>query len=144
MKSVIYAALLTIITCSGIHARGPAVEDFVGIDIEEQDLTPSGTHALFNFEAELSGAATTSAPTQAVITKTQLKAASSSSETSPWSQWLGVLVILSLPVVTWSLTMRHLNKTKDTAEALPDNVTLFPTKVRETSEVKDDDIKKAS
>ena len=141
MKSAIYLFFATILTLSVAQARGPAVEDFVGIDIEQQDITPTGTHALFNFEQELSKAGTTSeTTTQALIIKTELKAAPPASETSPWGQWFGITVILLLPVVTWSLTMRHLNK--KTSEALPDNVTVLPVRAKEKSEA--DNIKKAS
>lgn len=141
MKSVIYLFIAAILTLSGAHARGPAVEDFVGIDIEEQDLTPAGTHALFNFEQELNQAGT-QARTQALIVKTELRAAAPQTETSPWSQWFGILVILSLPVVTWSLTMKHLNKKVDVE--LPDNVTVLPIKAKNKSSTDSDDIKKAS
>lgn len=142
MKSVIYVLILSTLTLTSVFARGPAVEDFVGVDIEQPDLTPAGTHALFNFEQELTEVKADQAPTQAVITKTELKAASAASETSPWSQWLGIVVILALPVVTWSLTMRHLNKR--TEEVLPDNVAIFPVKAKEKAPAANDDIKKAS
>ncbi len=142
MKSVIYLCLAALLTYTGAHARGPAVEDFVGIDIEEQDSTPAGTHALFNFEQELTDVKPNQAPTQAVISKTELKASTPVSETGPWAQWFGIIVILSLPVVTWSLTMKHLNK--HTEEALPDNVTVLPIKSKDKVVGSDDKIKKAS
>ncbi len=142
MKSVIYVLLLITLSFSTAIARGPAVEDFVGIEIEQPDLTPTGTHALFNFEQELTEVKAEQAPTQAVISKTDLKAASPTSESSPWAQWFGIVVILALPVVTWSLTMRHLNKR--TEEVLPDNVAIFPVKPKEKVAASNDDIKKAS
>lgn len=141
MKSAIYVLVLSTLTLTSALARGPAVEDFVGVEIEQPDLTPAGTHALFNFEEELSEAKANQPATQAVITKTELRAASTT-ETSPWSQWFGIIVILALPVVTWSLTMRHLNKR--TEEVLPDNVAIFPVKAKEKAPAVNDDIKKAS
>lgn len=142
MKSVIYVFVLSALTLSTASSRGPAVEDFVGVEIEQPDLTPAGTHALFNFEQELTEAKTEPSTAQAMITKTPLRAAAPASETSPWAQWFGIIVILALPVVTWSLTMRHLNQR--TEEVLPDNVAIFPVRSKDKMASESDDIKKAS
>jgi uncharacterized membrane protein YtjA (UPF0391 family) len=148
MKSLIFLVIAVVLTISGSYARGPAVEDFVGIESEEMDLTPAGTHALFNFEKELRQKDITPTQQMAVIksdiqTSTEQKIVSSQ-ESGVASLLFGVFVILCLPVITWSLTMRHLNnrETQASAESLPDNVTPFPTR-SEKSQPKDDDIKKA-
>jgi hypothetical protein len=148
MKSLIFLVIAAVLTISGSYARGPAVEDFVGIESEDMDLTPAGTHALFNFEKELREKDITPTQQMAVI-KSDIQVSTeqkmvSSKENSTASLVFGVVVILCLPVITWTLTMKHLNN-KDThasSEPLPDNVTPFPTR-SEKALPKDDDIKKA-
>lgn len=150
MKSLIFLFFVVVLTVAGVHARGPAVEDFVGIENQEPDVTPEGTHALFNFQAEVQsfnegGAKPSSVEIRRVDRPQPAPAPVSSSSGWPLSTWFGALVVLALPVVTWSLTMRHLKVpaapavTADTT--LPDNVTPLPTREAKKDS---DDIKKAS
>lgn len=147
MKSLIFLFFIVVLTVTGGHARGPAVEDFVGIENQEPDVTPEGTHALFNFQAEVEnfkkeGPRPSAVEIRKVETLQQAPAPVTSSTSWPLSTWFGALVVLALPVVTWSLTMRHL-KTQPVATqtSLPDNVTPLP--AREAKKPVED-IKKAS
>jgi hypothetical protein len=146
MKSLCFLIFAVVLTLSGSFARGPAVEDFVGIENQEPDVTPEGTHALFNFQEDVksyqdrpadqkSNVELVKTP-EAQITTT----ATVPSSTWPLSAWFGALVILALPAVTWSLTMRHLKKAEAVTD-LPNNVTPLPTRTQKTDE---DEIKKAS
>lgn len=145
MKSLILLVLATTLTMSATLARGPAVEDFVGIENQEPDVTPEGTEALFNFEQEV--AEYKNKPeTQAVINKKPVKTQTTSPSSSGWplSTWFGILVVLAMPVLTWILTMGHLKRQSAAINGGSDatnNVTPLP--VRAKSEEKDD-IKKAS
>lgn len=148
MKSLTFLFFIAVLTISGGHARGPAVEDFVGIENQEPDVTPEGTQALFNFQEEVEtfkqeGPRPAAVEIRKVQTLPQAPAPVTTSTSWPLSTWFGALVVLALPVVTWSLTMRHLKTTQPTAAetALPDNVTPLPT--REAKKPADD-IKKAS
>lgn len=147
MKSLTFLFFIVVLTVTGGHARGPAVEDFVGIENQEPDVTPEGTHALFNFQAEVEtfkkeGSKPATVEIRKVEALQQAPAPVTSSTSWPLSTWFGALVVLALPVVTWSLTMRHL-KTQPVATetVIPDNVTPLPT--REAKKPVED-IKKAS
>ncbi|MBY0518625.1 MAG: hypothetical protein K2P81_17070 [Bacteriovoracaceae bacterium] len=145
MKSLIFLVLAIVLTLSGAaHARKPAVEDFVGIESETPDVTPEGTEALFNFQDDVKEfAKKPNQPAQAIVQQKNISSPKTTNGSWPIATWLGVLVVLALPFVTWMLTMRHLKTASTTATPvadLPSNVTPLP--VRETK--KDDDIKKAS
>ncbi|MFP5490773.1 MAG: hypothetical protein ACLGG0_04690 [Bacteriovoracia bacterium] len=146
MKSLSFLILAIVLTLTGTHARGPAVEDFVGIENQEPDVTPEGTHALFNFQEDVKSYQERPADQKSNV---EIRKAPEAKPTTtatvpssawPLSAWFGALVILALPVVTWSLTMRHLKKDEAVAD-LPDNVTPLPTRTQKTDE---DKIKKAS
>jgi hypothetical protein len=145
MKSLILLVLASTLTLSASLARGPAVEDFVGIENQEPDVTPDGTEALFNFEQEVKEYKD-KPQTQAVINRKPLKAQTTSTTASGWplSAWFGILVVLAMPVLTWILTMGHLKRQSAATSSAPaetNNVTPLPTRAK--SEEKDD-IKKAS
>lgn len=146
MKSLIFFVLALTLTAAGSFARGPAVEDFVGIESETPDVTPEGTEALFNFEQDVAKYQNQPAKkSEAVIVHHPKMMKTHQTATWPLSAWLGVFVVLGLPVVTWLLTMRHL-KTRSVAtygETLPDNVTALPARAKTATDTKDD-IKKAS
>lgn len=145
MKSLVLFAFTLSLTVSGSFARGPAVEDFVGIESETPDVTPEGTEALFNFEQDVAKYQNQPAKkSEAVIVHHPTSQMGAQTSSWPMSAWMGVFVVLGLPVVTWVLTMRHLKARKlttvSTSETLPDNVTVLPTRAKTT----DEKIKKAS
>lgn len=145
MKSLVLFALTLTLTAATSFARGPAVEDFVGIESETPDVTPEGTEALFNFEQDVAKYQNRPQQTEAVIVHHPNAKAHQSTSSWPISAWLGVFVVLGLPVVTWLLTMRHLKARKAAvfSGTLPNNVTALPTRSKTVAETKDD-IKKAS
>jgi hypothetical protein len=146
MKSLVFFALTLTLTATGSYARGPAVEDFVGIESETPDVTPEGTEALFNFEQDVAMYQNQPAKkSEAVIVHHPSSKMGQQTQSWPVSAWLGVFVILGLPVVTWLLTMRHLRvrKVANDSETLPQNVTALPARPKAVAETKDD-IKKAS
>jgi hypothetical protein len=146
MKSLSFLILAIVLTITGSYARGPAVEDLVGIENQEPDVTPEGTHALFNFQEDVKSYQERPAAQKSNVEIRKAPEAQSTTTATvpssawPLSAWFGALVILALPVVTWSLTMRHLKKEEAVAD-LPDNVTPLPTRTQKTDE---DKIKKAS
>ena len=146
MKSLIFFALTLILTAAGSFARGPAVEDFVGIESETPDVTPEGTEALFNFEQDVTKYQNRPVKkSEAVIVHHPTSKMGQRAQSWPVSAWMGVFVILGLPVVTWMLTMRHLKARKEAtySETLPHNVTALPPRPKAVAQTKDD-IKKAS
>jgi hypothetical protein len=146
MKSLVFFALALTLAATGSFARGPAVEDFVGIESETPDVTPEGTEALFNFEQDVAKYQNQPPKKSEAVIVHHLES-KKGQQTSSWplSAWLGVFVVLGLPVVTWLLTMRHLraNNVATSGDALPNNVTSLPTRAK-AAPASDDDIKKAS
>lgn len=152
MKAFVYMILLAGMTLADAWARKPAVEDFVGIESEQPDLTPAGTHVLFDFEKEVAGHAAKSPALEAPESRVtvlrsppqepQYTAAPVSPEAWPLSAWFGALVVLAMPIVTWGLTMLQLKRQRRRDVALPSNVTVL--KPREQQTAAGDDIKKAS
>lgn len=151
MKSVIFLASTLLILVSA-HARGPgrapAVEDFVGIESATPDVTPAGTQALFNFDQDVKDYQGRPQASSAVIIHSPT-AATPVTTGWPVTSWVGIAIVLALPLITWVLTMRHLKtvdvetKATTTAGSVPDNVTpLRPKTVGEKGE--DDVFKKAS
>ena len=100
--------LFLILLCLGFSfnswsvGRSPAVEDFIGIDPKQSQagkaLTPSGTEVLFNFSEGVPHQ--NSSPVVQKSTPSQ----------APIGALLGLVFLLALPMVSWFLIMRHLNK----------------------------------
>jgi hypothetical protein len=86
--------------------RSPAVEDFVGIEVEQPPASPGSEH-LFNLEQDVKNI-------QQVRESGSIKAAKlpqpSTPESSPWNLTtvLGALFIMSLPLISWMLVLNHL------------------------------------
>jgi hypothetical protein len=86
------------------QGRKPAVEDFVGIEVEHPEETPQGTEALFNFEKEMTHYEQNAhqAPVQKIV--------STSEQGWGFSHYLGLTLLIGLPIMTWSLVMNHMRK----------------------------------
>lgn len=88
------------------QGRKPAVEDFVGIEIETPQTTPQGTEGLFNFEKDIG-------EYQKVNDNTaKLAKANPATETTNnnLSATAAVLLILGLPGLMWFLIMNQLRQ----------------------------------
>lgn len=125
--------------------RAPAVEDFVGIEVEQVEGTP-GNESLYNLEQDVGriqkadGKKEASSRPQGSKVKT--------SEKVPWdlSTFLGVLFIMGLPLVSWMFVLNHL-KNKASAESASNIEVLEKYRQeREAARTKSeqDDVKKAS
>ncbi|HXH32441.1 MAG TPA: hypothetical protein VNJ01_16700 [Bacteriovoracaceae bacterium] len=93
------------------QGRKPAVEDFIGIEVDQPAVTPQGTEPLFNLEHDLNKMTETigkSAPAMA-----------SDAEPGPWNvnAYFGLIAILGMPLVSFSLILNHLRK-KASAESV--------------------------
>jgi hypothetical protein len=97
-------ALLLSSTFSFAQGRKPAVEDFVGIEVEQDQVAPQGTESLYNLEQDLNKiheqkdkpAPTIAAP----------------AASSGWSvtNMVSLAFILGLPVMIWLMIMNHLKR----------------------------------
>lgn len=87
--------------------RKPAVEDFVGIEIDHPETTPQGTDSLVNLEKEIqtisAEAYTVKAPKKSMV-----------SQPSPiiWSatNTIAFVLFLGLPLFSWLFVMNRLRK----------------------------------
>lgn len=141
MKLQIFALLvLTFTTVALAQGRKPAVEDFVGIEVEEPNTTPSGTENLFNFEKEI---------TQY---KTTLKAVDKPKPTSHWteagatnpSSLVGLAFVIGLPALSLVLVMSRFRQKAAVESASNIEVLEKYRKEREQRKSQEDDIRKAS
>jgi hypothetical protein len=85
--------------------RSPAVEDFVGIEVEENQITPHGSESLYNLEQDIK-------IIQAQENKPAPKPAKAPREIIPplAPTLLGIFFALGLPLAVWLLLMSRLKK----------------------------------
>jgi len=132
--------ILTLMLISSQFAlanRGPAVEDFVGVDVEEPYFEPQGTEALFNFEKEIH---------KFEENKSKPFADKKSEQTNPSNSFtvFAFGLILGLPGIIWLMMMNHL-KSKAKIESA-NNIEVLENyrKRREEANKAKDTIKKVS
>lgn len=98
--------LLLFSAVSFAQGRKPAVEDFVGIEIEEAHVTPQGTESLYNLEADMNRLEEKKKNPPAKIT------AEITAPAKPWSKstLFGISLVVGLPLLMWLMVMSHLKK----------------------------------
>ena len=103
MHATFLAVVLSLFVSASALAngRGPAVEDFVGIETEQTEFVPQGTESLFNFEKDL--AAKAKAPQKPIV-----RAAEAPKNYT--STVLAAAFLLGLPLVSWLLVLQHLKR----------------------------------
>lgn len=99
-------SILMMSAVSYAQGRKPAVEDFVGIEVQEPDIIPQGTEALYNFEQDL---------TDLAIQKSRppkKRIAPTISENKSWSHTtiFAFSMLAGLPLMIWLMVMSHLKK----------------------------------
>ncbi len=119
------------------QGRKPAVEDFVGIEVEESKVTPQGTESLYNLEQDL----------QQIETNKNKPEATKIKSTPPSNSWsstaiLGITLILGLPLVVWYLVMSHFKKKASIESA--SNIAVLEKYRQEREKKSEENIKKAS
>lgn len=102
------ALILTLVVFSQAgfaQGRKPAVEDFVGIEVEEPAGAPQGTESLFNFEKDMDKFQETKGqPLKSTKTDTSIQSETPNTLTTVFA----VAFILGLPALIWFLMMNHL------------------------------------
>jgi hypothetical protein len=124
------------------QGRKPAVEDFVGIEIEHPEESPQGTETLFNFEQDMSKFET---PTkQKTSTGSAQKPMAIQDETVTKTTALAITFFLSLPALIWFIMMKNLKHKAQVASA--SNIEVLENYRREKEKAKkaEEELKKAS
>ena len=99
--------LLIISQVSFAQGRGPAVEDFVGIEVDHPEGTPQGTEGLFNFEQEMNKFDTTKkTPVNSVKSVASVKVDGPNGVTTA----IAIAFILGLPGLIWFFMMNNLRQ----------------------------------
>jgi hypothetical protein len=140
MRFQILALILMLFSqLSFSQGRKPAVEDFVGIEVEHPEAAPQGTENLFNFEKDMNQFQKTG--NQA--TSTSVESPSAGSPSDPM-RYLGIFTLLALPAVISFLVMNNMKK--KAKEESQSNIKVLEEFRRQKQELKksEDDIKKAS
>lgn len=121
------------------QGRKPAVEDFVGIEVEHPEATPQGTESLFNFEKDIK-----TFEDQKQQTKLEAKKSSSSSNSVGFSGLLGIIFILSVPSIIWVMIMGHLKNKAQSESASNIEVLENYRRQREVAKKVEEEQRKAS
>lgn len=105
---ILFSFLLLISSPS--FARGPAVEDFVGIEIEETSPNLHGAELLYNLEQDVN-----------LIAKAENSPGQTSPgiQSKPWttSALFALITLLGLPLLSWSFAMNYFRKKAQTESA---------------------------
>jgi hypothetical protein len=98
--------ILTFSLSSFAAGRKPAVEDFVGIEIEHPEATPQGTEGLFNFEKDMSQYE------QTKNTSTHSSLRQSTPESISWSlsKIFAIILAVGFPAMVWFVAINNLRK----------------------------------
>ncbi len=118
------------------QGRKPAVEDFVGIEVEEPEKAPQGTEVLFNFEKDIS---------QFKDNKSEVTVNSSKAqETIDFKMIATFFIFAGLPVMIWLLMINRLRK--KAGQEIASNIKVLNNYRHQKEEAKkiQDDVKKAS
>lgn len=121
MKTTIFGLLLlaSSMTLAEGQGRAPAVEDFVGIEAPQvKDVTPKGTHTLFNFEKDIQNYEQSADTQTPVIVKypSATIIETPSRELSP-GVVPALLAALALPLIGWAFAMQRIVKMKQVSQA---------------------------
>lgn len=130
--------LLLFSAVSFAQGRKPAVEDFVGIEIEEAQVTPQGTESLYNLEADLSKLEERKKNPPVEVKAETIAPA------KPWSKstLFGISLIVGLPLLMWLMVMSHLKKKASVESA--SNIEVLEKYRKERERKVEDSIRKVS
>lgn len=121
------------LSCFARGGRAPAVEDFVGIEVEQEASAPQGTEVLFNFENDLN--TFSNKPVEKPVAEVGVK------KTGPTALF-GIVLALGLPLMIWFMIMSHLKKQATIENA--SNIEVLENYRKQREQKKDEEIRKAS
>lgn len=119
------------------QGRSPAVEDFVGIEVDQPQVLPQGTESLYNLEQDMNKLEASKNRTPGLTAPEDL-----STNFNPTSIIFGVSIFLGLPLVVWFLIMARLRKMAALESA--SNIEMLEKYRKEREKKNEASIKKAS
>ncbi len=133
--------LLVLTQVSFAQGRKPAVEDFVGIEVDHPEATPQGTEVLFNFEKDMDKFEDKKGqPLNSAKTDTSIQNEKPNTLTTVFA----VSFILGLPALIWFLMMNHLRAKAKVEGASNIEVLENYRRQREEAKKAQEDIRKVS
>lgn len=123
--------------------RKPAVEDFVGIEIEHPETTPQGTDSLVNLEKDIQ---TIHAEAYTVKSAPKKTASVTATEAPAWNltNTMAAILIVGLPLFSWLMVMNRLRKRAGVESASNVEVLEKYRREREQARKKEEEIRKVS
>ena len=118
------------------QGRSPAVEYFVGIEVDQPQVLPQGTESLYNLEQDMNKLEASKSPAPNLI------APEESASFNPTSIIFGVSIFLGLPLIVWFLIMAQLRKMAAIESA--SNIEMLEKYRKEREKKNETSIKKAS
>lgn len=118
------------------QGRSPAVEDFVGIEVDQPQVLPQGTESLYNLEQDMNKLEASKSPSQVTATP------EASASFNPTSIIFGVSIFLGLPLIVWFLIMAQMRKMAAIESA--SNIEMLEKYRKEREKKNETSIKKAS
>lgn len=140
-RTFIICALLVSSTLVWGVGRKPAVEDFVGIEVDHPETVPQGTESLVNLEKDIQ-----TIEAQAYTKTTQKKPEIVDSTESTWSvvDTMTVVMFMGLPLLSWLFIMNRLRKKASLESASNVEVLEKYRREREQARKRDESERKAS
>lgn len=121
------------------EGRSPAVEDFVGIEVDQGEATPAGSEVLYNLEQDLNKIeAEKNKPVQ------KIAATPVAAESSGFSMKtiFAITLVIGLPLMVWLMIMYQMKK-KATLESAS-NIKVLEKYRKDREKKSEESIKKAS
>lgn len=123
--------------------RRPAVEDFVGIEVDQPEATPQGTDSLVNLERDIQ---TIHAEAYTVKSTPKKPVLISATETTNWdlTNTMAAVLVVGLPLFSWLFIMNRLRKRAGVESASNVEVLERYRREREQARKKEEEIRKVS
>lgn len=133
--------------CFAGPGRSPAVEDFIGIEIEHPDTSPQGKESLYNLEQDLQDLEKVEAKAyQPGVQTPKEHQVQSSPQFTQWNMTniVAWTLLLILPLMSWYMALTHLRRKASVESASNIEVLEKYRRERELARKKEEEFKRAS
>lgn len=143
---LVFLTLPTFALAAG-PGRAPAVEDFIGIEVEHPEVSPQGQGALYNLEQDLQELEQVEA--KAYYPEAETPKIHQTDAPSQFTQWTAVnmfawSIVLLLPLLSWYGALSHLRRKASLESASNIEVLEKYRRQRELARKKEEEFRKVS